>query len=908
MNAPPRKSRNRSRLQAAALVLVVWGAMAASPATADALSNFMSAYKQIEYYAPPGSLPVKSSDLVASKALFNCLAGADVGNKQGDPGVCMAQFHNTPLGKQASDAGGIPETFWRVVDAYIAYLENDYWGVAHHLGEAAVCAVVQVLLGGVDACSLIKELVELAEDLYDSAKAVGEFLEDVGGAALDAGSCLVTLGSDCGDDSPPAPDEVFVYEYIFLPRITEGVAKRELADGSFDTFLGGLQSNAGHKPYPILSKPWPLGEASAKAVLYPHFTSAATAHASTLFAKAVDTDWSKHVLTQILPQLGTERTQYLLQQVPAVAKQAAQAYLNQQYVSPAAAVTSLCYTHFTKTRPYRHVDDWIALHAVEAEKFKLVDNTKWCETVFWGQKPAFAQHFHDYIVSNSLCPELSAALVCQSLDGYKACTGLLGSVSQQNQCGMNAQYVGGDIAQEIVKYFKSRGSKYADSCEIPKALSTLQSKSPAVLRCHRPTLRYHCDKYYQQHYGAGVGKVPFKALTCELGAKLPNDYQAKEDKTWGSMVPALAAKHPAIEPYVKAKGPDPLWIVVPPKIYGELETDAKDLGFQFRASIDTEPPIDGMEEPTFVSSLEGVLKDSRNTQPTGGFSTLKTGGVNPPDPTGELSTRISADTAMAPSAMTPAGLERGATGQSTMMSGNLPGGRPEDALPTDAVSATGAVDASAPPPGGLRTEPGEETSAPAPTACEFDLSYLAPQPPVLESSSPGLAAGDQVRISCRYAIATRRMTLPACDEQARRTADTLRAPGIATDHVLSAIVAVDGQPIGVGSVPAGSQSYEKTAIWSFNETGSHTISCQADNPLAAHVRGADLYLAEAIEAQVGTSEPAATPRAFDPAQARSVPTRALAPPTAMLPGGPISVSDEVDSAIRVSPRQTRSTE
>lgn len=930
-----------------AAALLILGSGLPAPVMADALADFISAYKKIEYYAPSGSLPIKSADFAASKALFDCLADAKMGDAQNDPGVCISKFHDTPLGEQAFGSGGakVPDAFFDLVYAYIAYLEEDYWGVAYHLGEAAVCAVVQVLLGGLDACSLIKELVELAEDLYDAGKAVGEFLQDVGGAAVEVGTCIATMGTDCGDDSPPKPDEYYVYEYVFLPKIAEGVTRRELADGSYEKdYVPGLVSNANHKPYPVLSKPYPGGEDGpfgAKQMLYPHFTASAIANARAVYEKAVDTDWSTHVLNVVMPELGMERTQYLQTQIPGVAKEAAQAYLNKQYASPEIAVKSICYNHFTKERPYRHVDHWIAYHPGEVDKYKtagktdvLLSNPDWCGKTFWGQKSEFAKYFREYLVGSKLCPDFGGAFVCQSLAGYQACAGLMGSVAQQAQCGINAQYVGVDIAKEILAYFTSKGSKYAADCDIPKLLSSPQSKSPAILRCHRPTLQYHCDKYYQEHYGAGPDALPLKALSCELGDKRPDGYQDKEDAIWssGGMRDVLKAKHPVVEPYVAQKGYDPLRIVVPSKIFGELAEDAKQIGFALKAIMDAQPSLDGEEEATIASSLEKMLTDAKNTVPAGTFSELNAGGVNPPDPTGKLTVSSSAGAAITGSGLPQVGVIQQELPQSQVMSGELPGDRARQGVagvgsPADATGApvegitrgTGAVDQRegiAAGAGDLRApdvvgstesaaprstaagsaaaaeatsnRPARETAAgPAETAysaCEFELSYLAPQAPVLESSSPSLAAGDQVRITCRYAVATRRVTLPVCDEQARRTADTFRAPEATMSRVLSGIVAVDGQFIGVSSIPAGSRSYEKTAIWSFAQAGSHTVSCQVDNPLGTQVRGAESYVAEAISVQVGAVSAPGAPVGFDPAQARPLPTRAVAPPAVLLPG------------------------
>lgn len=645
-------------------MLIVAGTLGvAAPAAAVTINDFVSAYTKIEQVAPAGSLPVKSADLEASKGFFDCLAKP--GN---DTVTCVNNFHNTPLGQKASNETGIPSSFWQVVDAYIAYRQNDYWGVAYHLGEAAVCAVVQVLLGGVDACSLIKELVELAKTLYDAGKAVVEFLKDVGGALEDAwcdtgGALLGTC-----DDGPPTPDEQYVYEYVFLPKIADGVTKRELADGSHEAFVTTLVNNAKHKPYPIVSKPWPYGESGsfgAKTFLYPHFTDKAITNARQIYDKAVDANWSTRVTKIVLPALGTERFQYIQSQLAAVAQQAAQGYVSKPYGDAGAAVKSICYQHFTKTRPYAHVDQWILFHADAAAKVKAVTNTKWCELEFWGQqKTAFTKHFRDYAKTN-LCPEYGGSLKCQTLANYKTCIGLMGSVYQQQQCGINAQSVGKDVAQEIKNYFASKKSSYPCSIE--------SANVPVGLRCSRPTQQYHCNKYYQEHFGPkGTTPIPVKVTECALTKD--GAYQTKENKFWDEKIPPLKKAHPNLEPYTTQKGYDPLMVIVPPKLYGELEADAKQYGLDMQIVLSTEPGIDGANVATLGSNLGSVLKDQMKTVPVAVIKD-KLGGVNPPDPAGKKSlTIIGNQAAVGPGALAAAPT-LAQPGQSKVLSGPAPAGK-----------------------------------------------------------------------------------------------------------------------------------------------------------------------------------------------------------------------------------------
>jgi hypothetical protein len=269
-----------------------------------------------------------------------------------------------------------------------------------------------------------------------------------------------------------------------------------------------------------------------------------------------------------------------------------------------------------------------------------------------------------------------------------------------------------------------------------------------------------------------------------------------------------------------------------------------------------------------------------------------------------------------PAGMGPDGLP-GDIPDGTPMSTNTQGGDGRTGrLPGN---ATGRADPAATTAGVSGSDPAGRASAGGPgrstSACEFDLAYLAPQYPVVESSGASLAAGDQVRITCHYAVMTQRVTPASCDEQGQRTAQSLGTPGAATARVLSAIVAVDGQFVSVGNIPAGSASYEKTAIWSFRDAGSHTVSCQVDNPLGSQVRGADPWVAEAISVEVAAGGGCRAPAAFDPAQVRSLPARQIAPPAVLLPGmrstvpatpslrGATTTSQGTRSAGQFSPRE-----
>ncbi len=113
-------------------------------------------------------------------------------------------------------------------------------------------------------------------------------------------------------------------------------------------------------------------------------------------------------------------------------------------------------------------------------------------------------------------------------------------------------------------------------------------------------------------------------------------------------------------------------------------------------------------------------------------------------------------------------------------------------------------------------------------ACGFDLTYLAPQPPVLESSVPLLRTGDQFQIRCRYVPKTDRMEWNPCGKKGMKAMSlivkmkpkSLRGTGV---------IAIDGQTVGV-STPKDNKGFEQTKLWTYKKPGTHEVACKIDNP------------------------------------------------------------------------------
>lgn len=398
--------------------VLVLAALASLPARADTLDSFISDYAKIEHAAPPNTLPVAAADLKASKGLFNCLADGKV-----DPVVCVDKFHDTPLGKKASNEAGIPSSFWQGVDAYIAYREHDYWGVAYHLGAAATCAVVQVLLGGADACAIVAEIVELAKDVYAGGKQVAEFFADVGETGYGAakGAYCASLGQvfgGCGGGSAPKkPKSQLAYEKFFAPRLKpDGLIAIESEDlWALAKLVDAISTKAKAQGYAA-------GDIQT---------------AAGVFDKALDTVWSEHMAQVVMPELIKERQQFnIAGSIHLAAADAWSRYKGDTKKLPSSSVPLYCNQRFS-TLGYSHVTRWVNAHAGQAAALKLDTLFNWCKYTFWqANQSAFAQAFRDAKLVGSICPHLG----CPSQQAHALCKPFMSTVGQS--CGLVASIAG----------------------------------------------------------------------------------------------------------------------------------------------------------------------------------------------------------------------------------------------------------------------------------------------------------------------------------------------------------------------------------------------------------------------------------------------------------------------------------
>ena len=701
------------------------------PSRADTLDSFIGAYKKIESYAPPNSLPISSNDLVASRSLFSCL-------EQGsDAGICIDTFSHTPLGQQVVAESGLPSSFWSVLDAYVAYKNGDIWGVAYSLGEAAVCAVLQVLAGGADICGFIKELVELAEKLWDTATAVAEFFADLGEGAWEAakGAYCDTLGSvfgGCDDDS--SPPEAVAYAWVFAPKLADGLTARKAIDpNAFDNLRQQLigQASANPAQFNIQLPSW----------VKITFPAAAVSTAAQIYTNTVDQNWSADMTNTVLPALSQKRNEYPTpQKIAQLAGTAANAFKNNN-TEPSWVVRKACSDEFKQTFGFAHVDRWITNPntAQIAAKLKVKSSTDWCSGVWNSNKPEFAKTFAPF-ARNNFCPGTVTPFPCKTIENYQRCITLLGYVGEEEQCGVNSAAMGKEAAEKVKQSLLNKGSKGTY-----KVIPPTGSETAATLVSQRPTQKAACEQEYQKLFG----NYPAKLVTCTV--QEPADYSALK----AAVAQAVASLNSGATGKVALKktgwfsaankdfvidATDPLLVwVKSEEAYAEVLADkpsfgfgppSKNSGFEY-PMFKQHVTIDGLDTPAISNEKE--LKKPVPQQHANPKQKLLDKLGNP-DPIDQLTINQNLKSNVSPLAAQKAGnlqnpAMAGAAGQKQqVMSGTLPSGK----VPSTGIAAGNIATMSRTP--GLTAQQAEQA---------------APKPMMLQL--PDLVAAAEVSVAGRTA-------------------------------------------------------------------------------------------------------------------------------------------------------------
>ena len=223
----------------------------------------------------------------------------------------------------------------------------------------------------------------------------------------------------------------------------------------------------------------------------------------------------------------------------------------------------------------------------------------------------------------------------------------------------------------------------------------------------------------------------------------------------------------------------------------------------------------------------------------------------------------------------------------TIASMTEPATRPESSIPSARLESNRLASESRQPPvagtsefpsvrtstGSTRTANTQPAAAP-PNPCRMEVSYYVPQPPIVETSSPSLQAGDQVQIQCAFEKRTRQLEWHQCDDAAKNEMGSLKFSQESGSRY-SGMMIIDDTKVGVATSPVNGSSFDNTATWLFSEAGSHTVTCQVDNGLHAADRDSPWYLTSEASLRVNGRGSDREYRRFEPGNARRVKTDGL---------------------------------
>lgn len=462
-----------------------------------------------------------------SRTLVDCLVGAD-----NDLQViaCVDTYKETDIGKEVAKEGGLPSWLWDLVDLYVDIRTGDFWGAVEHLGKAAICIIAQVITGGADICSLVEELIKMGEALLDAAVAVAEFLADLGGAVVGAVNSIgCSLGLGGCDDTPPPPPEVLAYQWIYHPKIMEGVqALKQTSSVAYYNFKKQLRDNALHRPYAIYSVPIQTTSIMGMTIEIPPkmaFNEPPINIAEQLYAKTTDANWTSEIINNTLPDLSIKRNSYTnTTQMHNLAYVALMKYnselqgSNKEYTKNhidtlvRQYVAEQCETEFNQTYGFAHFDRWLSNHTKEAKDLKNPLSSKnWCSKLIDNNKLDFIPKFRQYLQTKG-CSVIGQKLVCGSLDSYSSCLKLMGTAANADECKANTVSAGPEAAKQIINKLIANGSNlqlYPCTITAPPAPVSLL---PARLTCGRPAQTFHCNEINKELFSS----YPQIFVSCQL--------------------------------------------------------------------------------------------------------------------------------------------------------------------------------------------------------------------------------------------------------------------------------------------------------------------------------------------------------------------------------------------------------
>lgn len=468
-------------------------------------------------------------DVTHAEQVLTCL-------KDHDTGYCLQTYAGTFNN----------DNIETVIELYVAIDNDDFWGVLAVVGDDAMCVIADLMSAGAAGglCDLIKELAETAiKALTD----VWEFLSGLGEAfvgALEGLGCALSIC--CCDESAPA--YTMVYFYYFEPKVSDGLTAVESVDsGAFKSYVDGLINNANAKGPTYYPDPMDV-------IHMIGYDANDVNTAADVYRQVVYANWNSDIVQRVLPDLGNKRNQYYNDQqlLASLVNEA----VNQN--DPSMWIYNRCTDDFTKTFGYAQLDRWLNHQSgnatLEAEKKKIMSNSKWCSDVFeYKHRPKeFAALYRDYVNKN-ICPNTGTLFICPSQDKLSSCQRILGNgvsyeegqlcrmkppcqatVGQhfmcntladykaclssmsgmETSCGVNISAAGMELAQMIDADFKQKGSMIPCQNGVLDFSKSGNTATPASFICTRPVQAALCNKEYNDYFGSL--NVPTPLLNCIL--------------------------------------------------------------------------------------------------------------------------------------------------------------------------------------------------------------------------------------------------------------------------------------------------------------------------------------------------------------------------------------------------------
>lgn len=737
-----------SRLAVQILLILCCVVGGARLAQADAIDDAIDLYAKVEAKVGRQSMPIDSQYLKDSAGYIKCLVN-------GDNAIdCTIAFSDTPAGKDAASASGVPSSFMLFLKAVKYYVEGDYWNFAWTFGSSIGCAILQIWTGGWDACGTLMELYEFGKDVYEDY--VGPALEWIADAGSAVGCYL--FGWGCDEPPPPPPEDLAFIENYYRYGC-EGVTAKEsvkppdsyanllnlirkeavgtyncgvVSDASSPYWGSSIVCNANRKAcWACRSrtdcdvKSFQFASTFSSGKCQPRYVGEGPVNvAQAKYEKLVRDLWTADVQQRVLKEIVQERANFAGAGIHDAAASAMKSD------DPAAAVRGFCRSHFKKSQgqpryecvldaqfnktasynySFDHFDRWMGEMAAEGMAGLPQKSSEWCDTVFWsGNKEKFTGEFKS-LVSNNGCPLAGDKFKCGSAEAYKNCRKLLGSVDRASECSVDAAKVGAEAAAYVSQYFIDRGSKH------PCATSGGKPGETMKFVCKRPTQPRYCEEAYQEF--AGKYNLPANVLQCVQGQPT-DDYQTKVE-TVKKALPGFKA-HMAQYPMPDLDN-DPLVVGIPQDYWQSINATR---AFSFKEWMNTS--IDGADTPTIWSGKK--LSDNKKLfaqKPLATSSlesrltkTLESGGKPGMDPVNQLA---------------------GKSFEMSKLGGAGTGSKLAGATATGTQTQQKTMSGTLPP--------GSAPSVPAGPAAAVKASTQAMKPHAFPAALPDITASQQIRIA-----------------------------------------------------------------------------------------------------------------------------------------------------------------